>query len=109
MVEIADLSSQMACIPSASRSAELSNTGPYTVFKAGDECLTFAAPYSLERYVDVLEWDAGYLVVTAKYSHSEEPVEEYIDLLPVLENLLIDPEPFLSSIDSVEVRYDRCA
>ena len=109
MVQLGDDDSGVAHAPTAARSAELSNAGSYTVFKAGDECLTFAAPYSLERYVDVLEWDAGYLVVTAKYSHSDEPVEEYIDLLPILENLLIDPASFLSSIDSVEVRYDRCA
>ena len=30
-----------------------------------------------------------------KYSHNEELEEEYIDLIPVLENLCMDSEKFL--------------
>ncbi len=40
-------------------------------------------PYSLERYTEIREWDNGYLVVMAKYAHSPEPEEEYIDLVPI--------------------------
>lgn len=85
------------------RSATLSNRGDYTVFSSGDEELVFAAPYSLERYEDVLEWDHGYLVVLARYAHSDKLVEEYIDLVPVLRNLLMDPDGFLGPIERVEV------
>lgn len=86
--------------------AVLSNRGHYTVFSSGDEELTFAAPYSLVRYEDVLEWDKGYLVVLARYSHADKPVEEYIDLVPVLRNLRMDPGAFLSPIRHVVVSND---
>ena len=33
-------------------------------------------------------------MVMAKYSHREESEEEYIDLVPILENLYIQPEDF---------------
>ena len=86
-----------------STSAVISNRGRYTVFTSGDEELTFIAPYSLQRYEKVLEWDAGYLVVTALYDQHADPVEEYIDLVPVLKNLLMDPDEFLEPIKRVEV------
>ena len=67
--------------------------------------LKFVAPYSLEKYEKVLHWDNGYLEVLAKYIHNSEPEEEYIDLVPILKNLYIDTEEFLSAIKKVEVRY----
>lgn len=85
--------------------AYISNKGRYTVFKAGDVELKFIAPYSLERYEKVVEWDHGYLVVLTKYSHNEALEEEYIDLIPVLKNLYMDVNGFLDSINKVEVRY----
>ncbi len=33
-------------------------------------------------------------------------VEEYIDLLPILENLYIDPKVFLKDIRTVNISYD---
>ncbi len=86
--------------------AVLSNAGRYTVFSSGDERLTFVAPYSLVRYEDVLEWDKGYLVVLARYAHAEEPVEDYIDLVPVLRNLRMDEASFLEPIEHVVVSND---
>ena len=83
--------------------AYLSNKGRYTLFRFGDEELRFIGPYSLERYDKVTAWDHGYLVVMTKYSHSDELVEEYIDLIPVLENLYLDTETFLEPIKNVEV------
>ena len=83
--------------------AHIGNEGRYTVFSIGDQRLKFIAPYSLEHYVRVKKWDNGYIVVDAKYSHSDEPVEEYIDLIPILDNLLINKDTFLSSIKRVEV------
>lgn len=85
--------------------AYLSNEDSYTVFSFGDKRLKFIAPYSLERYGEVVTWDNGYLVVSAKYANNSEFEEEYIDLIPILENLYIDTEKFLSSIQKVEVRY----
>lgn len=58
-----------------------------------------------KRYVDVVKWDDGYLVVLAKYSHNAEPEEEYIDLKPILEGLYIDSASFLKSIKSVRIAY----
>lgn len=83
----------------------MSSRGRYTIFRCGDMELKFIAPYSLERYEEIVEWDHGYLVVLAKYSHNQEPEEEYIDLIPVLKALYMDEEKFLKPIKNVEVKY----
>lgn len=84
--------------------ATLSNEKGYTVFKFENYRIRFKAPYSLERYISVKKWDNGYLVVMAKYSHNNEYEEEYIDLNPILENLYIPKEKFLSKIKEVRVQ-----
>lgn len=81
--------------PSAARAA--------TPFSRAGLAIRFSAPYSLLRYLRVKEWDRGYLVVDAEYAHSPEPVEEYIDLVPILEDLYIDPADYLSRIREVVV------
>ena len=83
--------------------AFLSNDNNYTIFKYKDHVIRFLAPYSLERYVEVKEWDNGYLVVMTKYKHNDELVEEYIDLLPILDNLYFDTSEFLGPIKRVEI------
>ena len=88
------------------KTAYLYSDGRYTKFKYGDCILTIIAPYSLERYIKVLKWDAGYIEVLAKYSHNSEPEEEYIDLVPTLKNLCMEPDAFIKDIDRVEVRYE---
>lgn len=85
--------------------AILSSAGGFTSFSYGGYNVRFRAPYSLERYVDVVKWDDGYLVVMAKYSHCALPEEEYIDLKPILEGLYIDPVNFLKPIKSVRIAY----
>lgn len=50
------------------------------------------------------EWDNGYIEVMTRFSHTEELIEEYIDLVPILRNLYIDPEKFLGNIEKAEVR-----
>ena len=65
--------------------------------------MKFSAPYSLKRYITVKKWDRGYIEVATEYDHGIE--EEYIDLEPILENLLIQPSKFLRPIKRVEVRY----
>ena len=47
-------------------SAFLSNKGYFTVFRYGIYIIRFKAPYSLEKYTAIKEWDNGYLVVMAK-------------------------------------------
>ncbi len=86
-----------------SHEAVLSNADGFTAFSFGGYNIRFRAPYSLERYVDVVRWDDGYLVVLAKYSHNAEPEEEYIDLKPILAGLYIDPNTFLKPIKTVRI------
>ena len=84
--------------------AYLSNSGEYTTFTFGDRTLTFLTSKSLERYTSVKEWDNGYLVVMAKYTTRPTDEEEYIDLIPILENLHMNVDEFLNPIQQVEVR-----
>ena len=59
----------------------------------------------MEYYSSVKEWDHGYLVVMAKYSHNSQEEEEYIDLVPILEKLYFDVDEFLKPIKEVRVEY----
>jgi hypothetical protein len=86
--------------------AQLSNISGYTVFSYGNKTIKFSCPRSLEYYDSVKTWDNGYIVVMAKYAHGTDLEEEYIDLLPVLENLYMDPARFLQPIDKVEIKND---
>jgi len=85
--------------------AILSSAGGFTAFSFGGYKIRFKAPYSLERYTDVVKWENGYLVVMAKYSHSSKPEEEYIDLKPILDGLYIESDAFLKPIKSVRIAY----
>ena len=89
----------------SSNEAILSSADGFTAFSFGGYNIRFRAPYRLERYVDVVKWDDGYLVVLAKYSHNAEPEEEYIDLKPILDDLYIDSETFLEPIKRVRIEY----
>ena len=82
--------------------ARLGNKDGYTTFSFGDTTVRFTAPYSLEHYSRVKEWDNGYLVVDAKYDHNHQDEEEYIDLVPIFRDLYI-PEAVLHDINIVEV------
>ena len=83
--------------------ATLSNEKNYTVFQFENHVIRFIAPYSLERYIAVKEWDNGYPVVMAKYKYNDKLEEEYIDLVPILQNLYFDVDKFLNPIKAVEV------
>lgn len=85
--------------------AYLSNNGEYTTLTFGERTITFLTSKSLERYTSIKEWDYGYLVVMAKYSNRPSEIEEYIDLIPILENLNMNTKAFLSPIQKVELRY----
>ena len=73
-------------------------------FTYNGRTIRFRTPSSLERYTDILEWDKGYLVVMAKYKGAPAE-EEYIDLVPILNNLYIDADAFLKPIRKVELQY----
>lgn len=83
--------------------AFLSNDDVYTTFAFNGKNIRFKTSPRLEKYTKVLTWDKGYLVVMAKYKgHAEE--EEYIDLLPILNNLYFDADKFLSPIKQVRIK-----
>ena len=90
-------------VDASSSCAVLSCDGPYTSFSFGGHEIRFRTPKTLVRYVDVREWDKGYLVVNAEYDGCPDPVEEYIDLVPILRNLYFDVDEFLAPIEEVAV------
>ena len=81
------------------------STRPLHSFTFGGRTLTFLTSKSLERYTKIKEWNNGYLVVMAKYSTRPKEEEEYIDLIPIFENLYMNVETFLNPIRQVELRY----
>ena len=81
----------------------MSSDGRYTSFSYGGSTIRFLTSPRLLRYEKVLNWDNGYLEVIANYNGKEE--EEYIDLVPILENLQMDVSAFLKPIERVEVSY----
>lgn len=85
--------------------ATLSSRDGYTVFSYGGHEIRFRTSPYLERYTSIKEWDDGYLVTSAKYSTLAEEEEEYIDLVPILENLYFDPQTFLKPIKNVRIQY----
>ena len=87
--------------------ATLSNADGFTAFSFGGYNIRFKAPYSLERYTDVVKWEDGYLVVKAKYRHNAEPEEEYIDLKPILDGLYIDYDSFLKPISHGKITCQK--
>ena len=87
--------------------AFLSNDQDMIKFQYGRWTVRFRGPYSLEYFTSVKDWDNGYIVVMAKYRHNQEPEEEYIDLVPILENLYIDASEFLKPIKEVRLAYGQ--
>lgn len=83
--------------------AQLTSAADWTMFSFGSDTIRFRTPSNLVRYTCVRKWDNGYLEVGADYGRGEE--DEYIDLVPILENLYYDPVKFLKPIKGVEVRY----
>ena len=84
--------------------AILSSDGMFTSFTYDGHKIRFRTSSRLERYTKIVEWDNGYIVVMAKYENHEEE-EEYIDLVPILENLYFDADEFLKPIQNVRIEY----
>lgn len=80
--------------------AVLTNRQDMTSFRYGEYNIRFRTPSVLKRYTEVKEWDNGYIVVMADYE-GIGITEEYIDLIPILHNLYIDPEKLLANIKTV--------
>lgn len=103
-VQVAFSKRIMYIVSMVNSKAILSNDGCYISFSFNGRTIRFKGPYSLVKIAKVKEWDNGYLVVDAVYSQNKDKlVEDYIDLIPILEDLYIDPEHFLQPIKSVEV------
>ena len=85
--------------------AYLSSKGRYISFTYGNRVIRFMGPANLQRIKRIKEWDNGYIVVDAKYAGFQEDIEDYIDLIPILEKLYINADKFLETIQNVEVRY----
>ena len=83
--------------------AYLSNAGKYSSFAYNGDVIRFMTSPKLVHYTKVTKWDKGYIEVIARYGDKNE--EEYIDLVPILKNLCIEPEEFLKPIKNVEVTY----
>ena len=84
--------------------AILKSKDGYTIFQFNNQVIRFMTSTRLEHYTSVIEWDHGYLVVMAKYKNIGE-VEEYIDLIPILNNLYYDVDKFLEPIKEVKIDY----
>ena len=67
-------------------SAFLSNLGNYSIFQFREDTIRFMTSSRLEKYQDLAE------------------MEEYIDLVPILEDLSYDVDSFLSNIKEVKIR-----
>ena len=83
--------------------ATLSSVGDMTYFSYRGKQLRFAAPRNLRRYLRIKAWEPSLITVDADYGG--RVVEEYIDLAPVLKDLLISKR-FLNPIKNVEVKYE---
>ena len=85
--------------------AILKSKDEYTIFQFNNDIIRFMTSTRLERYTKIIELDHGYLVVMAKYKNIGE-VEEYIDLIPILDKMYYDVDKFLEPIKTVKIDYD---
>ena len=73
-----------------------------TSFRYAGYNIRFRTPTILKKYTEVKTWEDGYLVVMADYD-GMGITEEYIDLVPILQNLYINPKSFLKDIKTVKI------
>ena len=83
--------------------AILGNHGEFSSFSYAGKTIRLRTSRHLERYTKIKTWDNGYLEVMAKYDNSSDEEEEYIDLVPILKNLYMEPETFLQGIKDVQI------
>ena len=80
--------------------ARIKVDGKYSFFIFRDQCIKFRTSTKLRKYLQVKEWDNGYLVVDADYS-TLGVTEEYVDIRSILDDLYIDAQKFLKPIKGV--------
>lgn len=85
--------------------AILSNDGNMTSFAFAGKTIRFRTSKNLVHYDAVTKWDNGYIECLATYDNPPVTEEDYIDLIPILENLYFDPEEFLKGIKGVKVQH----
>ena len=85
--------------------AFLSNEGRMVFFSFGGKRIRFMGAKCLRRFTDVRKWHAGYIEVMADNGGRIE--EDSIDLVPILENLYIDPSEYVAPIRKVALDYVR--
>ena len=83
--------------------ALLRNEGRMIFFSFGGKNIRFLGPKCLRRFTDVKKWHDGYIEVMADYGERVE--EDYIDLIPILENLYIPPQDYVRPIKKVVLNY----
>jgi len=86
-----------------SDTAQLCNEGRMIFFSFGGKRIRFLGAKCLRRFTDVRKWHDGFIEVMADNGGRIE--EEYIDLVPILKNLYIDPEAYIKPIKKVELNY----
>lgn len=86
--------------------AYLSNEGKYSFFRFGKYTFKFRTSEKLVKYVAVKEWDNGYIVVDCLHEILGV-VEDYIDLLPMMDNLFLDADEIFAPIRKVEIENDE--
>lgn len=84
--------------------AILENNDIFTSFTYNDTVIRFRTSSHLQYYTKILKWDKGYIEVMAKYDNSSTDEEEYIDLIPILKNLYMNPDEFLKNIKEVKIK-----
>ncbi len=85
--------------------AVLTTDGQYTKFMFRERTITFLHSKDLVRYLDVKEWDNGYLVVDC-LGRVKGEYEDYIDMTYILGLLYINPQQFLSEIEGVRIEHE---
>lgn len=83
--------------------AVLSNEGRMVSFSFGGKCIRFLGAKCLRRFTDVKKWRDGFIEVMADNGGRIE--EDYIDLVPILRNLYIDPAVYTAPIRKVALNY----
>lgn len=85
------------------KTAYLYNDGDYTFFKVGREIVKFRTSPYLENYTEIKEYDDGYMVLMAQLSTLAAPVEDYMSIKGVYNELELDTS-ILSQIDEVIIK-----
>ena len=83
--------------------AILSSAGRYTKFIFKGKTVTFRHGKDLLKYLQVKEWQDGYLVVEC-LGRVKGEYEDYIDIPFILERLYMDPNAFLNGMKGVLIQ-----